>query len=77
MNYFKKQQQEWFAGGIFVYAEDNGIKVKVSDLPENEDDVTEKHIERVIKRIYKKLGLNWKLREIPGDYDPYNQVVRN
>ena len=69
MSYFDEQFEEWFSGGIFAYAEDNGVKIKVSDLGEDEAS-----IEKAYKRIYKKLGLNWKLRQIPGDYDQGQRV---
>lgn len=70
MSYFKDQQKEWWEGGIFVYAEDNQIIVNLDDIS---DDPSEKELEKVYRRLYRKMKLPF--GSIPGDYDPYNQCV--
>lgn len=72
MSYFEEQQEQWWSGGLFAYAEDKGIRVKVDDLPDNP---TMKQMEKVERRIYRKLGLPY--GAIPADFDPYNHVYED
>lgn len=67
MSYVEEQQEAWLDGGIFWYAMQKKIKIKVDDLAENERDM-----EIAMKRISRKLGLP--LGGVPSDFDHYDYL---